>query len=213
MALTFFCASRARRRCHFQLLQPLHCQNACFADGVTDWHSHARWRSLFSVFPVLGGVAIFNFCNPSAAGMPLLFIWNSVAFPCCMRTQSSVLPMPGGVAVFNACNPLTATIHVLYVHMNNSIPILRAACMFCVLPTLNGAAMFKCCDTSQSIVRILVIKINRNAIRSRARFKVCYRVSSRYCLNRTDYMFFIIIKTNGHTTARAWPHDCLLKQP
>ena len=108
----FFCASHARWRCHLRLFQPLCGQNACFAHGVTDWHSHARWRSLFSVLPVLGGVAIFNFCNPSAAGKQLLFIWNSVAFPCCMP----------------------------------------------------------------------------------------------------DYMFFIIIETNSHMTARAWPHDRLLKQ-
>ena len=65
VALTFFCASHARWRCGFQLFQPLHCHNACFATGVTDWRSHAhganacfdrgatdlhyraRWRSFF----------------------------------------------------------------------------------------------------------------------------------------------------------------------
>ena len=72
VALAFFCASHPRWRCHFQLFQPLCAGNATFAHGKAKWHSHAWWRSLFSVLPVLGGVAIFNICDPSAARMPIL---------------------------------------------------------------------------------------------------------------------------------------------
>ena len=68
VALTFFCASRARWGCHFHLFQPLHGGNACFINGVTNWHPHAAWRSLLFVLPVLGGVAILTFLIASAAG-------------------------------------------------------------------------------------------------------------------------------------------------
>ena len=47
VALTFFCASHARWRCDFQLVQRLYCANVCFARGATYWHSRARWRLLF----------------------------------------------------------------------------------------------------------------------------------------------------------------------
>ena len=68
VALTFFCASRARRGCHFHLFQPLHGGNACFIRGVTNWHPHAAWHSLLYMLPVLDGVAILTFFNASAVG-------------------------------------------------------------------------------------------------------------------------------------------------
>jgi hypothetical protein len=87
VALTFFCASHARWRCDFQLLQPLYGANACFATGVTDWRSHAPWRSHFFVLLMLGGVAIFTFRNPSTARMLLLLMERQM----CMSVPSMIM--------------------------------------------------------------------------------------------------------------------------
>ena len=72
VAFTFFFASHARWRFQFRLFQPLYGQNARFAHGLTNWHSHAARRSIFFSLLMLGGVAFCCLLNPSAARM---LIW------------------------------------------------------------------------------------------------------------------------------------------
>ena len=45
------------------------------------WHSHAPWRSLFFVLPMLGGVANSDLFNPSAARMLILGLGDLVLRP------------------------------------------------------------------------------------------------------------------------------------
>ena len=78
VAFAFLFASDARWRCDFQRLQPLYSANACFVNWATDLQSRAWWRSLYFVLLMLGGVAIFNFCNPSTARMLVLLVERQI---------------------------------------------------------------------------------------------------------------------------------------
>ena len=72
---------------------------------MTDWRSHAAWRSHFFVLLMLGGVAIFNFCNPSTVRMVVLLMAQLICILVLGGARFFVLLMLGGVAIFNVCNP------------------------------------------------------------------------------------------------------------
>ena len=69
------------------------------------------------VLPMLGGVAIFNFFNPSTASVLLLFIKSELALPCSVAFVCFVLPMLGGVAIFNCFNASTGRVLFLLMEL------------------------------------------------------------------------------------------------
>ena len=96
VAFTFFCASHARWRCRFQLSEPLCGANANLRCGrilaevfkMLEIAFPCSVALTFFVLPMLGGVAVFNVCNTSAARV-LFFCMRAVKD--CRRTCTAVM--------------------------------------------------------------------------------------------------------------------------
>ena len=106
---------------------------------------------LFCVLPVLGGVALSDFFNPSTAKVLLLLMEIKAGIHMLGGVRFVVLPVFGGVADFNLRNPFIARVLCRLKAIKTGLPRLGGVFVF-VLPVLGAVAILNFSNCWESVV-------------------------------------------------------------